>query len=536
MESAQKEILNKTDLLTLKEASDWASDYLNKKVSISNISYLVQYGKIQKYNGGNSVYVSKKELKNYYKSYNGKRELHWKKKLGEDLNWALSFDNYREKDTTKHVHRLHPYKGKFIPQLVEYFLDNHTDSFKQQSFFKQGDIILDPFCGSGTTMVQANELEMHCIGIDISSFNALVANSKVANYDLIELKKSIDNISRELNKSSLKVRIPDFEKDLLEELYEFNSEYFPAPDFRYKAQRNEINEIEFGIRKAQEFLLIYRLLVKKYRIKLECDDDGTFIDKWFLPSTQREIELAFTMVRKIKDPDVKRVLSILLSRTIRSCRATTHSDLATLKEPQLTSYYCVKHKKICKPLFSIRNKWITYGKDTLRRLSEFDKIRTDTKQLCLSGDSRDINLFELLKKKHGDFARLIEKNNIKGIFTSPPYVGLIDYHKQHEYAYDLFGFGRNDDLEIGPLLKGSGKAARDLYVKGISDVFNNCRKFLSRDYNVFIVANDKYDLYPTIAKNAGMKIINRYKRPVLNRTERDKSAYSESIFHLKANN
>jgi len=47
----------------------------------------------------------------------------------------LSFDHLREVDTTKHVHRLHPYKGKFIPQLVQYFIDNHTDDsiFKKAS-------------------------------------------------------------------------------------------------------------------------------------------------------------------------------------------------------------------------------------------------------------------------------------------------------------------------------------------------------------------------------------------------------------------
>ena len=30
-----------------------------------------------------------------------------------------------------------------------------------------------------------------------------------------------------------------------------------------------------------------------------------------------------------------------------------------------------------------------------------------------------------------------------------------------------------------------------------------------------------------------MKIVNQYKRPVLNRTEKDTSAYAEMIFHLK---
>ena len=40
-------------------------------------------------------------------------------------------------------------------------------------------------------------------------------------------------------------------------------------------------------------------------------------------------------------------------------------------------------------------------------------------------------------------------------------------------------------------------------------------------------------MYPAIAENAEMKIFNQFKRPVLNRTEKDKAAYSETIFHLK---
>jgi hypothetical protein len=47
------------------------------------------------------------------------------------------------------------------------------------------------------------------------------------------------------------------------------------------------------------------------------------------------------------------------------------------------------------------------------------------------------------------------------------------------------------------------------------------------------VANDKYNLYPTVAEKAGMQIVNQYKRPVLDRAEKDKGLYSETIFHLK---
>ncbi|KAA6321050.1 hypothetical protein EZS27_029253 [termite gut metagenome] len=35
--------------------------------------------------------IWKEDLIDYYKSYNGSREIEWKTKLGDDLNWALSF-------------------------------------------------------------------------------------------------------------------------------------------------------------------------------------------------------------------------------------------------------------------------------------------------------------------------------------------------------------------------------------------------------------------------------------------------------------
>ena len=98
----------------------------------------------------------------------------------------------------------------------------------------------------------------------------------------------------------------------------------------------------------------------------------------------------------------------------------------------------------------------------------------------------------------------------------------------------LFEFDRKDELEIGPLFKGKGKEAREQYIKGISEVLRNCRRFLVPDYDVFLVANDKFNMYPTIAERSEMRIVNQYKRPVLNRTEKDKGVYSESIFHLKS--
>lgn len=520
-------------LLQIKDAALWASEFLGRNVTPSNISYLIQYGKIKKYDKNGSSRILKSDLEAYYQSYQKGREFRWKEKLGEDLNWNLSFDKLKEAETTKHVHRLHPYKGKYIPQLVEYFLDEHTDEFKTQTFFHKGDIVLDPFSGSGTTMVQACEMGIHAVGIDVSSFNAMIGNCKVMKYDFADIIIETNRITSKLRQFVSDSRIIEFDEELSKKLSEFNNLYFPVPEYKYKLQQKEINEKEYSTIYEKEFLPIYYGIVSKFGIKLTQDNNQTFLDKWYLPNIRDEINFVFEEIKKIEKPSTKKIVSIILSRTIRSCRATTHADLATLLEPVTTTYYCHKHGKICKPLFSILKWWESYTKDTIKRLQIFNELKTDTYQYCLTGDSRTINITEEIESINPEFSRLIEQNKIKGIFSSPPYVGLIDYHEQHAYAYDLFGFKRNDELEIGPLFKGQKLEAQSSYIEGISEVLNNCKKFLCEDYDIFLVANDKYNLYPTIAEKAGMQIVEQFKRPVLNRTEKNKNAYSEIIFHLK---
>lgn len=519
-------------LINLKEASAWASQYLNRKVTISNISYLLQYGRIKKYGNDGNPLVNIEELKEYYDSFS--KEKRWKTILGKEINWHLSFAQYKESERTKHVHRLHPYKGKFIPQLVEYFLDSHTDEFKKDIYFHKGDIVLDPFCGSGTTLVQANELGIHAIGIDISSFNVLISEVKIKKHNLDLLSDTINNLTLKLREFQETKNNIIFEEHLLEELASFNNKYFPSPEYKSKIAKGAINENEYAKNKETEFRSIYNELVQKYKIKVEQDKKETFTDKWFLDPVRKEIDFLAEEIKSISDIDLRKVLTVILSRTARSCRATTHADLATLKEPVTTIYYCKKHGKICKPLFSITKWWEFYTKDTLNRLKEFEKLRTNTYQICLTGDSRTIDIYEEIRKRNPEFAEIVQKQKIKGIFSSPPYVGLIDYHEQHAYAYDLFGLDRKDELEIGPLSKGQGEEQRRSYVVGIAKVLLNCKKYLQKDYDIFLVANDKFNLYPKIAEMAGVKIVNQFKRPVLNRVEKDRNTpYAETIFHLK---
>jgi len=526
------------ELLSINEASQWASTYLDRPVTSSNISYLIQYAKIGKYlDTERKIRIKLQELKQYYDEHVKVKHETWKDKLGQDLNWGLSFSHLRESDTTKHVHRLHPYKGKFIPQLVEYFLDSHLNDDKKQIFFKQGDIILDPFMGSGTTLIQSSELGLNSIGIDISDFNCLIAKVKLDDYDITTLSESLQKALTKTLSFSEQGFNHAFDVQLKDTLNEFNKKHFPNPEFKDKIRKKEINEDKYAEEKLKQFLKENEAFFIKNGTKnktiLIDEKKPSFTSKWFSKKVKLELFFYRKIIEQEKDEKIKNIMKIILSRTARSCRATTHSDLATLKDPQTGPYYCSKHKKICTPINTITTHLRRYTLDTTYRLKEFSRLKKNRFNEVIHGDSREVDIFEEIKKQNPSFYQLLSSKKIDGIFTSPPYVGQIDYHEQHAYAYELFRIERKDDKEIGPLYKGQGDQAKKVYVEGISKVFTNIGRFVKDNGDFFIVANDKYNLYSLIAEKSGLKIIEQFKRPVLNRTERDRQPYAEIIFHMK---
>lgn len=461
------------DLLTLEEAA--------QKVGKTphNIRDYIQRGRIRKYNPdgepitrarNGELRVSLQELRLFLSLMDRGIEKHHH----AGLHPELGFHEVPEYKRTKHVHRLHPYLGKFIPQLVEWFLSR---------YFNQGDIILDPFMGSGTTLVQSNEMGMHSIGIDISPFNCLIASVKTGRYDIEKARREILEVEQ---------RVARF------------SEYLVHPE---KFQPSLFPEEKMHLFKDS--------------LLQECTSE--YLRTWFAPRTVLEMLYYRKLIPKYTYQDLLRVV---LSRAVRSCRLVTHYDLATPKAPLPPGeqYWCRKHSRYCVPIDNCITKIHAYSEDTARRLAEFDALRSNKSAIVLQGDSREINLKSELAKTP------IAGESISGIFTSPPYVGQIDYHEQHIYAYELFGFPRQDEMEIGPKKRGKSRQAQKDYIEGIASVFRNLLPFLKQDARIFIVANDRFRLYPEIARQSGMKILDEFHRAVTKRTERGDDPYQETIF------
>jgi hypothetical protein len=368
--------------------------------------------------------------------------------------------NWREKDLpeklrTKHVHRLHPYLGKYIPQLVEIFL---------RKYFKPGQTVLDPFSGSATTLVQANELGINAVGCDISAFNVMLGNVKTANYDLALLKKEILDILEKTSNASK----------------------------RHKASGQ--------IPLWEDHTTIYTEI------------DNEYLRSWFAPNALKEL-LAYRNFILSEGYKYQDLLKIILSRSARSARLTPHFDLDFPKKPQTEPYYCYKHSRTCEPTTEAFKFIKRYSLDTLKRVEEYSTLRTDASTLLIHGDSRNVKF-----------------PSVNGVITSPPYVGLIDYHEQHAYAYHLLGLDDNRDLEIGPAINGSSKKAKTTYQDDIVTVFHNALLAMPTDGYLIVVAGDKANLYEDIANNLDVHVEAIVQRHVNRRTGRRSSDFFESVF------
>jgi len=147
---------------------------------------------------------------------------------------------------------------------------------------------------------------------------------------------------------------------------------------------------------------------------------------------------------------------------------------------------------------------------------EFTRIHRDAKVTIIHGDARSAELPEC------DL-----------VLTSPPYVGLIDYHEQHRYAYELLGLEWKAEAEIGAATNGDSNNARRSYIDGIVEALENVKRSLAPRGRMVIVVNDKFGIYTEIAERLGMKTEVELRRHVNRRTGRRADDFFESVLIWK---
>lgn len=115
----------------------------------------------------------------------------------ESINW-----DFKGANTQYLTHTFHSYPARFIPQIPRTFIEVFT---------KKGDIVLDPFCGCGTTLVEAKLLGRNSIGNDLNPLAVLISKVKttiIPERELIQLEKFVKLIENDVRSAKTPRIVP----------------------------------------------------------------------------------------------------------------------------------------------------------------------------------------------------------------------------------------------------------------------------------------------------------------------------------------
>lgn len=178
------------------------------------------------------------------------------------IDYSWSFSDKTRKDTAYITHGYHRYPAKFIPQIVSRLAEKYT---------KEGDLIVDPFGGCGTTLVESKIMGRPSVGVDINPVAVLITKAKITPIDPQKIEKAF---------IALKAKIDACSKDT-----------------KVKAPEHER------------------------------------IDYWFKPEEKRKLAFIFTEISKLKEQDIRDFFYCAFSNILKNCSIWLQKSNKPTRDP-----------------------------------------------------------------------------------------------------------------------------------------------------------------------------------------------------------
>ena len=181
--------------------------------------------------------------------------------LKERLSLGTDWD-YRTANTKEYTHGVHPYPAMMIPQVARRLI---------QSYGREGDVLFDPYCGTGTTLLEGMLANLKSSGTDLNPLARLIARTKTNPLDPERIDEAIE-------------------------------------DF-----------IGFGFEPCVPVNIIPQI---------------PNVDYWFSRRVQRELSLVLDYIARIDDADIADFFKVAFSLTVRKASWTKNSEFKLVRMPR----------------------------------------------------------------------------------------------------------------------------------------------------------------------------------------------------------
>jgi site-specific DNA-methyltransferase (cytosine-N4-specific) len=289
--------------------------------------------------------------------------------------WRLeTFEHARRAQATRYsAHGLHEYKGKFNPQVVR--------AIGNLLKLEPGAIVFDPFCGSGTTLLECAHAGWEGVGIDLNPLAVFIANAKVAAIHAPprRLQEAADQLTTDLRTASEK--------------------------FTY--ERSWTNRE------------VARLVGSDWAERLP---NVEYLSRWFTPSVLAQFVLLSDAIARAAPPGLRGVFLTIMSDLVRDSSMQDPADLRIRRRKDALGNYPVVRWFVA----AVTQRIVR----VVAARSALGAIRGE--QAAIEGDARE-PVVEALR------AAGMEPGAVDAVITSPPYATALPYIDTQRLSLCLLG-------------------------------------------------------------------------------------------------
>lgn len=338
--------------------------------------------------------------------------------------------DFRTADTKVFTHCFHNYPAMMIPQIAGRLIDNYG---------KKNDVLFDPYCGTGTSVVEANLRDINTISTDINPLARLITNAK----------------STVIPLQVLDFYLKDFNGYIFQYKFGIKNGIVPVPDFPN-------------------------------------------IDFWFSEQVKKDLARIKHYIEKIEDEKVTNFFKVAFSETIREASLTKNSEfkLVRMKGSQLEKFspdvFAIFERKILRNRSGLKDFIEQVKTQKKNQVCNFDTINDIPKKIIKDesidlivtsppyGDSRTTVAYGQFSRLSNQWLELEDAsqvdNNLMGGRRAKEFekFGVKELDKQIEKignkdekrALDVISFYHDYKISISNVAKTIAKGGTVVYVVG----------------------------------------------------------------------
>ena len=282
---------------------------------------------------------------------------------------------YRSGSFDRLTHYLFRYPAKFHPPVVKTLITRYSD---------HGDWILDPFCGSGTMLIEAAIAGRNAAGSDLDPVAAFISRVKTHRYDTDRLSGSVSILT-----------------DLLTNFHQSDQDYY---DRRFR----DITTEELDATISQEGLWVPEI---------------PNLFHWFRKYVILDLARIRRTIIELQIPKTHRDFFLLCFASI--IRGSSNADPVPVSGLEVTSY--MKRKDA---LGRVIDPYALLKRSMKKAITGLSEYRLKANRLSTIS-IKQVSVLDLAARFRRPFDAII---------TSPPYHNAVDYYRRHKLEMFWLGF------------------------------------------------------------------------------------------------